>query len=174
MDLSEGDLVMTFNKTLDLMRQVRDMLYRQDPENPLREGLREADALLRRGVVELVYSLGFVPGEQPADVGSHSSGATVVAPEEAALQQQEAAQLDVVGQLALEGISDEPYDLERVPRPRRQPGDAPFRGRPRPPRSDGPPGGGSGPRRPPDRPRNGESRPPPRGRGGPRRGGPRR
>jgi ATP-dependent RNA helicase HelY len=173
MDLSEGDLVMTFNKTLDLMRQVRDMLYRQDPENPLREGLREADALLRRGVVELVYSLGFVPGEQPADVGSHSSGATVVAPEEAALQQQEAAQLDVVGQLALEGISDEPYDLERVPRPRREPGDAPFRGRPRPPRSDGPPGG-SGPRRPPDRPRNGESRPPPRGRGGPRRSGPRR
>ena len=30
-DISEGDLVMTFNKTLDLMRQVRDMFVHHDP-----------------------------------------------------------------------------------------------------------------------------------------------
>jgi ATP-dependent RNA helicase HelY len=69
MDLSEGDLVMTFNKTLDIMRQVRDMFVHQDPENPLRAGLEEADRLMRRGVVEMAYTLGFGPVEtgQPTD-----------------------------------------------------------------------------------------------------------
>ena len=169
MDLSEGDIVMTFNKTLDLMRQVREMIRRQTPDAPLREGLREADALLRRGVVELVYSLGFVPGEQPADVGGHSSGAIVVAPEEAALQQQEAEQLDVIGRLALEGISDEPYDLERVPRPRRDREPPPAPGNRFRPFNRGP-GGGGPPQdrpRPPRPPRDGGG-----GRGPTRRGGP--
>jgi ATP-dependent RNA helicase HelY len=61
MDISEGDLVMTFNKTLDIMRQVRDMLVRHDPEAPLRFQLEEADRMMRRGVVELAYTIGFAP-----------------------------------------------------------------------------------------------------------------
>ncbi|MDQ3706140.1 MAG: DEAD/DEAH box helicase [Chloroflexota bacterium] len=61
MQMSEGDLVMTFNKTLDLMRQVRDMLAHQDPENPLRATLSEADKLMRRGVVEMAGMIGFAP-----------------------------------------------------------------------------------------------------------------
>ena len=40
--LSEGDLVLTFNKTIDLMRQVRDMLTDVLPDNPLRWALLEA------------------------------------------------------------------------------------------------------------------------------------
>jgi ATP-dependent RNA helicase HelY len=61
MQMSEGDLVMTFNKTLDLMRQVRDMLAHQDPDNPLRAVLSEADKLMRRGVVEMSQMIGFAP-----------------------------------------------------------------------------------------------------------------
>ena len=34
-ELSEGDLVLTFNKTIDLMRQVREMLDDVMPEHPL-------------------------------------------------------------------------------------------------------------------------------------------
>jgi ATP-dependent RNA helicase HelY len=61
MQMSEGDLVMTFNKTLDLMRQVRDMLAHQDPDNPLRAVLSDADKLMRRGVVEMSQMIGFAP-----------------------------------------------------------------------------------------------------------------
>ena len=61
MDISEGDLVMTFNKTLDIMRQVRDMFLHHDPDNPLRFQLEEADRMMRRGVVEMAYTLGFAP-----------------------------------------------------------------------------------------------------------------
>ena len=67
MDISEGDLVMTFNKTLDIMRQVRDMLVRHDPHNPLLEGFVEADRMMRRGVVEMAYTLGFAPREEQAE-----------------------------------------------------------------------------------------------------------
>ena len=42
---------MAMTKTLDVMRQVREMLLRHDPANPLYPTLREADGLLRRGVV---------------------------------------------------------------------------------------------------------------------------
>jgi ATP-dependent RNA helicase HelY len=59
MDISEGDLVMTFNKTLDIMRQVREMLLRHDPDNPLRFQFEAADRMMRRGVVEMIYTLGF-------------------------------------------------------------------------------------------------------------------
>jgi ATP-dependent RNA helicase HelY len=58
-DISEGDLVMTFNKTLDLMRQVRDMFVHNDPENPLRTQIEEADKMVRHGVVQMAYTLGF-------------------------------------------------------------------------------------------------------------------
>jgi ATP-dependent RNA helicase HelY len=59
--LSEGDLVLTFNKTIDLMRQVRDMLVDVLPDNPLRWTLLEAEHLLRRGIVEQSLTLGFAP-----------------------------------------------------------------------------------------------------------------
>ncbi|CAA9558343.1 MAG: FIG005666: putative helicase [uncultured Thermomicrobiales bacterium] len=61
LELSEGDLVMTFNKTIDLMRQVREMLADAMPDHPLRESLRAAERLLRRGIVEQSLTLGFAP-----------------------------------------------------------------------------------------------------------------
>jgi ATP-dependent RNA helicase HelY len=63
-DMSEGDLVMTFNKTLDIMRQVRDMFNHQDPDHPILQGLRQADKMMRRGVVEMAYTMGFGPAEE--------------------------------------------------------------------------------------------------------------
>ncbi len=63
-DISEGDLVMTFNKTLDLMRQVRDMFVHHDRENPLLTQLEEADKMVRRGVVQMAYTLGFAASEE--------------------------------------------------------------------------------------------------------------
>lgn len=60
-ELSEGDLVITFNKTIDLMRQVREMLTDVMPEHPLRAKLRDAEKMIRRGIVEQSLSLGFTP-----------------------------------------------------------------------------------------------------------------
>jgi ATP-dependent RNA helicase HelY len=64
-ELSEGDLVLTFNKTIDLMRQVREMLVDVIPEHPLRGRLQQAEALLRRDIVEQSLVLGFAPLELP-------------------------------------------------------------------------------------------------------------
>jgi ATP-dependent RNA helicase HelY len=64
-DLSEGDLVMTFNKTIDLMRQVRDMLTNVLPDHPLRNKLAQSEKLLRRGIVEQSLTIGFSPIETP-------------------------------------------------------------------------------------------------------------
>jgi len=61
LELSEGDLVITFNKTIDLMRQVREMLAGAQPEHPLRQTLATAEKRLRRGIVEQSLSLGFTP-----------------------------------------------------------------------------------------------------------------
>jgi ATP-dependent RNA helicase HelY len=63
-DISEGDLVMTFNKTLDLMRQVRDMFVHHDRDNLLLTQLEEADKMVRRGVVQMAYTLGFAASEE--------------------------------------------------------------------------------------------------------------
>lgn len=60
-ELSEGDLVMTFNKTIDLMRQVAEMLADVKPEHPLRRKLQQAESLLRRDIVEQSLILGFAP-----------------------------------------------------------------------------------------------------------------
>lgn len=60
-DLSEGDLVLTFNKTIDLMRQVREMLASAIPDHPLRETLREAELLVKRDIVEQSLTLGIMP-----------------------------------------------------------------------------------------------------------------
>ncbi|CAA9555440.1 MAG: FIG005666: putative helicase [uncultured Thermomicrobiales bacterium] len=61
LELSEGDLVITFNKTIDLMRQVREMLGGVQPDHPLRQTLATAEKRLRRGIVEQSLSLGFTP-----------------------------------------------------------------------------------------------------------------
>jgi ATP-dependent RNA helicase HelY len=63
-ELSEGDLVLTFNKTIDLMRQVRDMLRDVLDDHPLIPLLRQAERLLRRGIVEQSLTLGFAPEDQ--------------------------------------------------------------------------------------------------------------
>ena len=60
-ELSEGDLVMTFNKTIDLMRQVWEMLLNVRPDHPLRGRLQHAESLLRRDIVEHSLALGFAP-----------------------------------------------------------------------------------------------------------------
>ena len=77
-ELSEGDLVLTFNKTIDLMRQVREMLTDVSPEHPLRQTLREAERLLRRGIVEQSLTLGFAPIEEEAPVESAAADVSAV------------------------------------------------------------------------------------------------
>jgi ATP-dependent RNA helicase HelY len=71
-ELSEGDLVLTFNKTIDLLRQVREMLTDVIPDNPLRFALRDAERLIRRDIVEQSLTLGFAPlqleGAEPEEV----------------------------------------------------------------------------------------------------------
>jgi ATP-dependent RNA helicase HelY len=64
-ELSEGDLVMTFNKTIDLLRQVGEMLQNVNPEHPLRGRLRQAEGMLKRDIVEHSLVLGFAPIELP-------------------------------------------------------------------------------------------------------------
>ncbi len=64
-ELSEGDLVMTINKTIDLMRQVGEMLVHVKPTHPLRFRLQQAESLLRRDIVEHSLALGFAPIELP-------------------------------------------------------------------------------------------------------------
>jgi hypothetical protein len=56
---------MTFNKTIDLMRQIWEMLVSVKPEHPLRAQLQQAEALLRRDIVEHSLALGFAPIELP-------------------------------------------------------------------------------------------------------------
>jgi ATP-dependent RNA helicase HelY len=60
-ELSEGDLVLTFNKTIDLMRQVWEMLANVMPEHPMRLRLLQAEGLMRRDIVEHSLALGFAP-----------------------------------------------------------------------------------------------------------------
>jgi ATP-dependent RNA helicase HelY len=61
LELSEGDLVITFNKTIDLLRQVREMLVDVQPDHPLVEKLGEAIRRLKRGIVAQSLALGFTP-----------------------------------------------------------------------------------------------------------------
>ena len=60
-ELSEGDLVLSFNKTIDIMRQVREMLGQAMPDHPLRDALDDAERLVRRDIVEQSLSIGFLP-----------------------------------------------------------------------------------------------------------------
>ncbi len=65
MELSEGDLVLTFNKSIDLMRQIREMLLDVKPDHVLVEQLRAAERMLRHGIVEQALTLGYNPIELP-------------------------------------------------------------------------------------------------------------
>ncbi len=60
-ELSEGDLVLTINKTLDLMRQVRQMLAQVMPAHRLREKLAVAERLALRDIVAQSYHFGPLP-----------------------------------------------------------------------------------------------------------------
>jgi ATP-dependent RNA helicase HelY len=60
-ELSEGDLVLAFNKTIDLMRQVRDMLVQVMPDHPVRHNLEQAENLVCRDIVEQSLTAGFMP-----------------------------------------------------------------------------------------------------------------
>jgi len=100
-DLSEGDLVLTFNKTIDLMRQVRDMLMNGLPEHPLRNKLAEAEKMLRRGIVEQSLTIGFSPIETPEEAEANIA-------------------IDgIAPQPEIEPIPDEPED-DFTPRPKRK------------------------------------------------------
>jgi ATP-dependent RNA helicase HelY len=65
--LSEGDLVLTFNKTIDLVKQVREMLEDVKPEHELIGPLRKAEKMLCRGIVEQSLNIGFAPIETEPD-----------------------------------------------------------------------------------------------------------
>ncbi len=59
--LSEGDVVLAFNKSLDIMHQVRTMLQTVRPDSPLIEQLAHAERRVRRGIVEQSYTIGIMP-----------------------------------------------------------------------------------------------------------------
>ncbi len=65
--LGEGDLVLTFNKAVDLMRQVREMLLGVAPDSPLIGRLEGAMRLARRGIIEQSYAVGFGIAPPPPD-----------------------------------------------------------------------------------------------------------
>lgn len=67
-ELSEGDLVLSFNKTIDIMRQVREMLGQAMPDHPLRSVLEDAELLVRRDIVEQSLSIGFLPLVEAEDL----------------------------------------------------------------------------------------------------------
>lgn len=56
--LPEGDIMLTFNKTLDLARQVRDAARSVDPSSELIATLNEGERLMRRGIVALCVNVG--------------------------------------------------------------------------------------------------------------------
>ncbi|TVR68690.1 MAG: DEAD/DEAH box helicase [Sphaerobacteraceae bacterium] len=60
-ELSEGDLVLAFNKTIDLMRQIREMLGQVMPDHPVRSALEQAEQIVRRDIVEQSLTAGFMP-----------------------------------------------------------------------------------------------------------------
>ncbi|MBI3965729.1 MAG: DEAD/DEAH box helicase [Chloroflexi bacterium] len=80
--LSEGDLILAFNKTLDLIRQLRDMLLRNDHKHPLLDRLEAAEGLMRRGLVEQCWSVGVFGtlGDSETTADEASSQADVSSP----------------------------------------------------------------------------------------------
>ncbi len=72
-ELSEGDLVLSFNKTIDIMRQIREMLGQAMPDHPLRAALDDAERLVRRDIVEQSLSIGFMPLVDAQDQNTDAS-----------------------------------------------------------------------------------------------------
>jgi ATP-dependent RNA helicase HelY len=56
--LPEGDVMLTFNKTLDLGRQLRDAVAAVDPSSSLVQTLADGERLMRRGIVALCCNVG--------------------------------------------------------------------------------------------------------------------
>jgi len=56
--LPEGDIMLTFNKTLDLVRQVRDAARALSADQPILPLLDEGEQLMRRGIVALCLGVG--------------------------------------------------------------------------------------------------------------------
>jgi ATP-dependent RNA helicase HelY len=64
--LPEGDIMLTFNKTLDLMRQMRDAASALERQEQLVRMLDEGEVLMRRGIVALCCSVGLpAPAAEP-------------------------------------------------------------------------------------------------------------
>ncbi|HEY3079408.1 MAG TPA: DEAD/DEAH box helicase [Chloroflexota bacterium] len=63
--LPEGDIMQTFSKTLDLMRQMRDGARALERQEEFLKKLEEGDRLMRRGIVALCCSVG-LPAPAPA------------------------------------------------------------------------------------------------------------
>ena len=85
-ELSEGDIVLTINKSIDLMRQVRTMLATVMPQHPLRDTLANAERLALRDIVAQSYTFGFLP--QSPDT-SDAEAINLAASEDAASAEQE-------------------------------------------------------------------------------------
>jgi ATP-dependent RNA helicase HelY len=81
-ELGEGDLVTTLNKTLDLMRQLRDMLVDVAPERQLRHRFDWAIKLVQRDIIAQSYSIAALDSASDpmaADTptgGDHAAGAS--------------------------------------------------------------------------------------------------
>lgn len=76
-ELSEGDLVLTFNKAVDLMRQVREMLRETDRTSPLVAKLETAMRMARRGIIEQSYAVGFGIEPPPPDASDEEVEALI-------------------------------------------------------------------------------------------------
>ncbi|MDP9351221.1 MAG: DNA helicase, partial [Chloroflexota bacterium] len=84
-DLSEGDLVLTFNKAVDLMRQVREMLVSVQGDPDLIARMDKAMRLARRGIIEQSYAVGFGIAPPPADATDEQIENLITTPEKAQL-----------------------------------------------------------------------------------------
>jgi superfamily II RNA helicase len=62
-ELPEGDVMLTFNKTLDLGRQLRDAVAAVDPTSELIDTLAAGERLMRRGIVALCCNVGVPTAE---------------------------------------------------------------------------------------------------------------
>lgn len=108
MQLAEGDIIITFNKTLDLVRQVFDMLRQRRPDHPLLPALSEVRKLIRRGVVEQIYNIGFGILEDEFEESAPNPFTT----EEAAAISDEAERETAEATRYTPILSDEPTDDE--------------------------------------------------------------
>lgn len=74
-ELSEGDVVLTFNKAVDLMRQVYQMLLTVSPDDPFLHEIREAMRLARRGIIQQSYAVAMGVEAPPLDASEEMAAA---------------------------------------------------------------------------------------------------